>query len=217
MDLTPREKDKLIMFTAALLAKQRKDRGVKLNYPESIAYISSAVVEGARDGKSVAELMEYGRQLLSEDDVMTGIASMIPDIQVEATFPDGTKLVTVHDPIKPLIDSADVNVQSDDVLIPGEILINISDEIELNLNRKRIRVLVSNHGDRPIQVGSHYHFFETNSALLFDRDITKGFRLNISSGTAVRFEPGQEREVELVEYDGKKTVYGFNAKVMGEL
>ncbi|MFP6775440.1 MAG: urease subunit gamma [PS1 clade bacterium] len=217
MDLTPREKDKLIMFTAALLAKQRKDRGVKLNYPESIAYISSAVVEGARDGKSVAELMEYGRQLLSEDDVMTGIASMIPDIQVEATFPDGTKLVTVHDPIKPLIDSADVNVQSDDVLIPGEILINISDEIELNLNRKRIRVLVSNHGDRPIQVGSHYHFFETNSALLFDRDITKGFRLNIPSGTAVRFEPGQEREVELVEYDGKKTVYGFNAKVMGEL
>jgi len=217
MDLTPREKDKLIMFTAALLAKQRKDRGVKLNYPESIAYISSAVVEGARDGKSVAELMEYGRQLLSEDDVMIGIASMIPDIQVEATFPDGTKLVTVHDPIQPLIDSADINMQSDDVLIPGEILINISDEIELNLNRKRIRVLVSNHGDRPIQVGSHYHFFETNSALLFDRDVTRGFRLNIPSGTAVRFEPGQEREVELVEYDGKKTVYGFNAKVMGEL
>jgi urease subunit gamma/beta len=205
------------MFTAALLAKQRKDRGVKLNYPESIAYISSAVVEGARDGKSVAELMEYGRQLLSEDDVMIGIASMIPDIQVEATFPDGTKLVTVHDPIQPLIDSADINMQSDDVLIPGEILINISDEIELNLNRKRIRVLVSNHGDRPIQVGSHYHFFETNSALLFDRDVTRGFRLNIPSGTAVRFEPGQEREVELVEYDGKKTVYGFNAKVMGEL
>jgi len=217
MDLTPREKDKLIMFTAALLAKQRKDRGVKLNYPESIAYISSAVVEGARDGKSVAELMEYGRQLLSEDDVMIGIASMIPDIQVEATFPDGTKLVTVHDPIQPLIDSADINMQSDDVLIPGEILINISDEIELNLNRKRIRVLVSNHGDRPIQVGSHYHFFEINSALLFDRDVTRGFRLNIPSGTAVRFEPGQEREVELVEYDGKKTVYGFNAKVMGEL
>jgi len=162
-------------------------------------------------------LMEYGRQLLSEDDVMIGIASMIPDIQVEATFPDGTKLVTVHDPIQPLIDSTDINMQSDDVLIPGEILINISDEIELNLNRKRIRVLVSNHGDRPIQVGSHYHFFETNSALLFDRDVTRGFRLNIPSGTAVRFEPGQEREVELVEYDGKKTVYGFNAKVMGEL
>ncbi|MCS5586128.1 MAG: urease subunit gamma [Gammaproteobacteria bacterium] len=213
MDLTPREKDKLIIFTAALLAKQRKDRGVKLNYPESIAYISSAILEGARDGKSVAELMDYGRQLLTEDDVMSGIASMIPDIQVEATFPDGTKLVTVHDPIQPIRES----MNSDEVLIPGEILINISDEIELNLNRKRIRVLIENHGDRPIQVGSHYHFFETNSALFFDRDKTKGFRLNIPSGTAVRFEPGQEREVELVEYDGKKEVYGFNAKIMGKV
>lgn len=217
MDLTPREKDKLIIFTASLLAKQRKDRGVKLNYPESIAYISSAILEGARDGKSVAELMEYGRQILNEDDVMTGIASMIPDIQVEATFPDGTKLVTVHDPIQPVKASADVDSQSDDILIPGEILINISDEIELNLNRKRVRVLIANHGDRPIQVGSHYHFFETNSALSFDREKTKGFRLNIPAGTAIRFEPGQEREVELVEYAGKKTVYGFNAQVMGEV
>ena len=217
MDLTPREKDKLIIFTASLLAKQRKDRGVKLNYPESIAYISSAILEGARDGKSVAELMEYGRQILNEDDVMTGIASMIPDIQVEATFPDGTKLVTVHDPIQPVKASADVDSQSDDILIPGEILINISDEIELNLNRKRVRVLIANHGDRPIQVGSHYHFFETNSALSFDREKTKGYRLNIPAGTAIRFEPGQEREVELVEYAGKKTVYGFNAQVMGEV
>ena len=101
MDLTPREKDKLIIFTAALLARQRKDRGVKLNYPESIAYISSAILEGARDGKSVAELMSYGRQLLTTEDVMQGVASMISDIQVEATFPDGTKLVTVHNPIQP--------------------------------------------------------------------------------------------------------------------
>ncbi|HIG89209.1 urease subunit gamma [Candidatus Thioglobus sp.] len=217
MDLTPREKDKLIIFTAALLAKQRKDRGVKLNYPESIAYISSEILEGARDGKSVAELMDYGRQLLTEDDVMSGISSMIPDIQVEATFPDGTKLVTVHDPIQPIKESMDTDENSDEVLIPGEVLINISDEIELNLNRNRIRVIIANHGDRPIQVGSHYHFFETNAALFFDRDKTKGFRLNIPSGTAVRFEPGQEREVELVEYDGKKEVYGFNAKIMGKV
>jgi urease subunit gamma/beta len=217
MDLTPREKDKLIIFTAALLAKQRKDRGVKLNYPESIAYISSEILEGARDGKSVAELMDYGRQLLTEDDVMSGISSMIPDIQVEATFPDGTKLVTVHDPIQPIKESMDTDENSDEVLIPGEVLINISDEIVLNLNRNRIRVIIANHGDRPIQVGSHYHFFETNAALFFDRDKTKGFRLNIPSGTAVRFEPGQEREVELVEYDGKKEVYGFNAKIMGKV
>lgn len=99
MELTPREKDKLLLFTAALLAERRKARGVKLNYPESIAYISAEIMEGARDGKSVAELMSYGATLLRREDVMDGIAEMIPDVQVEATFPDGTKLVTVHNPI----------------------------------------------------------------------------------------------------------------------
>lgn len=99
MELTPREKDKLLIFTAALLAERRKARGLKLNYPEAIAYISGAIMEGARDGKTVADLMSYGATLLTRDDVMEGIAEMIPDIQIEATFPDGTKLVTVHHPI----------------------------------------------------------------------------------------------------------------------
>jgi len=99
MDLSPREKDKLLIFTAALLAERRKARGVKLNYPEAVAFISAAIMEGARDGRSVAELMAHGRTLLSTDDVMEGVPEMLPDIQVEATFPDGTKLVTVHDPI----------------------------------------------------------------------------------------------------------------------
>ena len=99
MELTPREKDKLLLFTAALLAERRKARGVKLNYPESVAYISAAILEAARDGNSVAQLMGYGATLLSRDDVMQGVAEMIPEIQVEATFPDGTKLVTVHNPI----------------------------------------------------------------------------------------------------------------------
>ncbi|MDQ5769134.1 MAG: urease subunit gamma [Candidatus Thiothrix sulfatifontis] len=99
MELTPREKDKLLLFTAGLLAERRKARGLKLNYPEAIAYISCAIMEGARDGRSVAEMMDYGRTLLTRDDVMDGIAEMIHDVQVEATFPDGTKLVTVHDPI----------------------------------------------------------------------------------------------------------------------
>ena len=99
MELTPREKDKLLIFTAGLLAERRKGRGLKLNYPEAVAYISAAILEGARDGKSVAELMSYGATLLSRDDVMDGIAELIPEIQVEATFPDGTKLVTVHNPI----------------------------------------------------------------------------------------------------------------------
>jgi urease subunit gamma len=99
MELSPREKDKLLLFTAALLAERRKARGLKLNYPESMAYISAAILEGARDGRTVAELMDYGRTLLAAEDVMDGVAEMIHEVQVEATFPDGTKLVTVHDPI----------------------------------------------------------------------------------------------------------------------
>jgi urease gamma subunit len=99
MDLTPREKDKLLLFTAALLAERRKARGLKLNHPEAIAYISAAILEGARDGRSVTELMDYGRTLLTADDVMEGVAGMVDEVQVEATFPDGTKLVTVHEPI----------------------------------------------------------------------------------------------------------------------
>ena len=100
MELTPREKDKLLLFTAALVAERRKGRGLKLNYPESVAYISAAIMEGARDGRSVADLMSYGTTLLGRADVMEGVPEMIPDIQVEATFPDGTKLVTVHSPIQ---------------------------------------------------------------------------------------------------------------------
>ena len=100
MELTPREKDKLLIFTAALLAERRRARGLKLNYPEAVAFISAAIMEGARDGKTVAELMSYGTTLLRRDDVMEGVPELIPDIQVEATFPDGTKLVTVHNPIR---------------------------------------------------------------------------------------------------------------------
>jgi urease subunit gamma len=99
MELTPREKDKLLIFTAALLAERRKARGLKLNYPEAIAYLSAAILEGARDGRTVADLMSYGTTLLAREDVMDGIPEMIPEVQVEATFPDGTKLVTVHNPI----------------------------------------------------------------------------------------------------------------------
>jgi urease subunit gamma len=99
MELTPREKDKLLIFTAALLAERRKARGLKLNYPEAVAYVTAAILEGARDGKTVAELMSFGTTLLGRNDVMEGVPEMVPEIQVEATFPDGTKLVTVHHPI----------------------------------------------------------------------------------------------------------------------
>ena len=206
MNLSPREKDKLLVFTAALVAERRKARGLKLNYPEAVAYISAAVLEGARDGKTVAELMSYGAELLGPDDVMDGIAEMIPEVQIEATFPDGTKLVTIHNPIAPR-----------GTLVPGELLVEPGPDTELNVGRARCTVDVSNTGDRPIQVGSHYHFFEVNPALVFDRDKARGFRLDIPAGTAVRFEPGQSRTVELVAYAGERRVYGFRGQIMGEL
>jgi urease subunit gamma/beta len=206
MQLLPREKDKLLLFTAALLAERRKARGLKLNYPEAVAYISAAVMEGARDGRTVAELMAHGTELLGPDDVMDGVAEMIDEVQVEATFPDGTKLVTIHNPIA-----------SRHRLTPGELLTLDTEPIEINAERATLVVEVSNTGDRPIQVGSHYHFYETNPALVFDREKTRGFRLNIPAGTAVRFEPGQTRTVELCAFAGDRMVWGFRGAVMGAL
>jgi len=205
MELTPREKDKLLLFTAALLAERRLARGVKLNHPEAIAYISAAILEGARDGRTVADLMHDTRNILTSDQVMDGVAEMIHDVQVEATFPDGTKLVTVHQPIV-----------SGNLFKAGEIKVAEGD-IEINAGLPTLKIDVANSGDRPIQIGSHYHFYETNHALEFERDKTRGYRLNIPAGTAVRFEPGQSRSVELVAYAGKRAVYGFQGRIMGTL
>jgi urease subunit gamma/beta len=206
MNLTPREKDKLLVAMAAVVARNRLERGVKLNHPEAVALITDFVVEGARDGRSVADLMEAGAHVLTTDQVMPGIAEMIHDIQVEATFPDGTKLVTVHHPIR--------GAASDDV--PGEVT-TLSGDITFNEGAERATLTVANTGDRPIQVGSHYHFFETNPALRFERDKARGMRLDIAPGTAVRFEPGATREVTLVPLGGKREVYGFRQDVMGAL
>ena len=206
MNLSPREKDKLLISMAAMVARRRLERGVKLNHPEAIALITDFVVEGARDGRSVAELMEAGAHVVTADQVMDGIAAMIHDIQVEATFPDGTKLVTVHHPIR----------GADDALVPGEVLAEPGD-IVMNVGRETITLEVANSGDRPIQVGSHYHFFETNPALKFERVRARGFRLDIPAGTAVRFEPGQSREVRLVALAGKRQAIGFRQEVMGKI
>ncbi|KLK91794.1 Urease subunit alpha [Microvirga vignae] len=206
MQLTPREKDKLLIAMAAMVARRRLERGVKLNHPEAIALITDTVVEGARDGRSVAELMEAGAHVITADQVMEGVAEMIHDVQVEATFPDGTKLVTVHHPIRGAA-SAD---------IPGEVKAQTG-EIMFNEGAERIALTIANTGDRPIQVGSHYHFYETNPALSFDREKARGMRLDIAPGTAVRFEPGATREVVLVPLSGKREVYGFRQSVMGAL
>jgi len=206
MQLTPREKDKLLIAMAAMVARRRLERGVKLNHPEAIALITDTVVEGARDGRSVSELMEAGAHVLTADQVMEGVADMIHDIQVEATFPDGTKLVTVHHPIRGAASRS----------VPGEVVMP-EGEIVFNEGMERIALAVANTGDRPIQVGSHYHFFETNPALSFDREKARGMRLDVAPGTAVRFEPGSTREVVLVPLSGKREVYGFRQGVMGAL
>jgi len=206
MNLTPREKDKLLIAMAAMVARRRLERGVKLNYPEAIALITDFVVEGARDGRSVADLMEAGAHVIAADQVMDGIAEMIHDVQVEATFPDGTKLVTVHEPIR----------GSAGRLTPGEIT-TLPGDLIMNEGRESLTLTVANSGDRPIQIGSHYHFFEANPALRFERDKARGFRLDIPAGTAVRFEPGQTREVRLVALAGKREVYGFRQEIMGKL
>jgi urease subunit gamma/beta len=204
--LTPREKDKLLIAMAAEVARKRLARGVKLNFPEAVALITDFVVEGARDGRTVADLMSAGAHVLTTKQVMPGIAEMLHDIQVEATFPDGTKLVTVHHPIR--------GEASDDV--PGEIT-TAPGQIVFNEGAERVTLTVANTGDRPIQVGSHYHFFETNPALAFDRDKARGMRLDIAAGTAVRFEPGATREITLVPFGGKREVFGFRGAVSGKL
>ncbi len=205
MELTPREKDKLLLFTAALVAERRRARGLKLNYPEAVALISAEILEGARDGRTVADLMALGTRVLRADEVMDGVAELITEVQVEATFPDGTKLVTVHNPI-PLGTPIGIGA-----VLPAD------GTLAINVGRDTLTVEVSNTGDRPIQVGSHYHFAETNPALRFDRVRARGFRLDIPAGTAVRFEPGQTRTVDLVAYDGDRVVQGFRGDVMGPL
>ena len=208
MLLTPTETERLTIFTAAELARRRRARGRSLNHPEAVALISDEILEGARDGRSVAELIEYGATILTTDDVMPGVADMIPMLQVEGTFPDGTKLVTVHEPIRPGKKARDESVR------PGEI-IPAEGEIEINAGRPTATVAVTNTGDRPVQIGSHYHFFEVNRHLDFDRAAAFGMRLDIPAGTAVRFAPGETKDVTLVEFGGSGEMVGLNDLTQG--
>ncbi len=210
MLLTPTEMERLTIFTAAELARKRRARGLKLNYPEAVAIITDEILEGARDGRSVADLIGWGSTILTTGDVMPGVASMMPILQVECVFPDGTKLVTVHEPIRA------AEGAEPDTLEPGAIL-PAEGEIELAAGRPRITIEVVNTGDRPVQIGSHYHFFEVNRALDFDRAKAMGFRLDIPAGTAVRFEPGQRKSVTLTGFGGAKELTGLNNLTQGKL
>jgi urease subunit gamma/beta len=211
MLLTPTEYERLTLFTAAQLARRHRDKGLKLNHPEAVALIADEILEGAREGRSVADLIAYGSTLLCEDDVLPGVADLVPMLQVEGSFPDGTKLVTVHQPIRPCM-----HASAADVVVPGEILA-AEGEIELNAGRVRTTVRAVNTGDRPIQVGSHFHFFEVNRALRFDRATAFGMRLDIPAGTAVRFEPGDAKDVTLVAFGGTQEIFGLNGLTDGAL
>jgi urease subunit gamma/beta len=208
MLLTPTEMERLVIFTAAELARKRRARGVKLNHPEAVAFIADEILEGARDGRSVADLISFGATLLTTDDVLPGVMDLMPMIQVEATFPDGTKLVTVHDPIRPGTRPYKMERTPGELIVPDE-------EVEINAGRREITLKVLNTGDRPVQVGSHYHFFETNPALDFDRSAAFGMRLAVPAGTAVRFEPGDRKEVTLCEFGGTGELGGLNGLTDG--
>jgi urease subunit gamma/beta len=230
MHLSPKDIDKLVLHNAGFLAQKRYARGLRLNYPEAVALIATQLLEFIRDGESVAVLMDKGKQLLGLSDVMPGVAEMLHEVQVEGTFPDGTKLVTVHNPICRENGSTKLALygsglsrnevtSSPDNLIndtPGQYIL-ADGELTLNEGRDTIELDVTNLGDRPVQVGSHYPFFETNALLQFDRAQAFGYRLNIPAGTAVRFEPGERKRVTLVALAGERIVYGGNGWIDGKL
>ena len=223
MHLSPRETEKLMLHQAGVLAQKRLARGTRLNYPEAVALIACQLMEMIRDGRSVAELMDIGRQLLGRRQVMAGVAEMIAEVQVEGTFPDGTKLVTVHQPIVAEdgnlemalygsflpVPELSVFGEMEEADVPGT-CVTADGKITLNEGRETVTLDVTNRGDRPIQVGSHYHFVETNPQLSFDRDQAYGTRLDIPAGTAVRFEPGETKSVVLVEIAGNRVIRGGN-------
>jgi urease subunit gamma/beta len=214
MHLTPRDLDKLVLHGAGFLAQKRLARGLRLNYPEAVALVATQLLELVRDGRMVAELMDLGRRMLGRCHVLDGVAEMMIEVQVEGTFPDGTKLVTVHSPIAlptvdltlalygsflplPPSDAFAAVAPASEGGVPGQVWVKPG-SLTINEGRDVIELVVKSTGDRPIQVGSHYPFAETNTALAFDRARAVGRRLDIPAGTAVRFEPGDEKTVRLV-------------------
>lgn len=202
MQLSPHEQERLLVHVAADVARARRERGHRLNHPEAVAVLTSWVFEAARDGRSVADIMAAGRELLGADDVMEGVGHLIEELQVEATFPDGTKLVTLHGPI------SGGSAAASDAVVPGQVLV-ADGPVVLFEGQVLTGLDVVNDGDRPVQVGSHFHFAEANDALRFDRGAATGRRLAVPAGTSVRFEPGVPTRVLLVDLAGARVAAGF--------
>ncbi|MFI8179419.1 urease subunit gamma [Actinacidiphila glaucinigra] len=204
MRLTPTERDRLLLFGAAELARARRARGLRLNVPEATALIADAVCEAARDGARLAEAVEAGRAVLGPEDVLPGVADVVTEVHVEAVFDDGSRLAVVPDPIG----GGSLGPQAPGAVLPGPALPERSPEAV---------VAVRNTASVPVSVTSHFHFFEANPRLDFDRSAAYGMRLNVPAGSSVRFGPGEEREVGLVPIGGDRVVIGFAGLVDGPL
>ncbi|MFJ8628356.1 urease subunit gamma [Kitasatospora sp. NPDC093550] len=205
MQLTPTERDRLLIFTAAELARARRARGLRLNVPEAIAVISDAVCEAARDGLRLAEAVARGRAALSPDDVLPGVPDLVTEIHVEAVFEDGTRLAVIADPFG----GGGLGPAA-----PGAVLLDHRSEP----GRAAVRtVAVRNTADVPVSVTSHFHFFEANPRLAFDRAAAYGMHLAVPAGSSVRFDPGATVEVGLVPIGGERVAIGFAGLVDGPL
>jgi urease subunit gamma/beta len=203
MHLTGADTEKLLLAVAGMVARDRLERGVRLNHPEAVALLTTWVIERAREGAGVAELMEAGRHVLTADQVLPDVPELLHDVQVEATFPDGRKLVTIHEPIAHPPREG-----------PGALRLAVG-VLQINADRSsddRGTLVIVNTGDRPVQIGSHLHLPDANAALEFDREAAQGFRLDIPSGTSRRFEPGASRQVPIVALGGLRVVPGLQIR-----
>ncbi len=237
MHLTPEEIDKLMLHHAGFLAQKRLARGLRLNHPESVALIASQVLEFIRDGRTVSEIYEIGRQLLGYNNVMSGVPAMVDEIRVEGTFPDGMKTVVMRNPIIEENGNLMLALYGSFLPVParealegsefgaqpcmleggvGEIVLGTGD-VELNAGRNAIKLTVGNRGDRAVHVSSHFHFMEAHPALVFDRAKAYGMRLDIPAGSHVRFVPGETKTVRLVEIAGQRILNGGNGLASGAL
>ncbi|MFT3801482.1 MAG: urease subunit gamma [Burkholderiaceae bacterium] len=234
MRLTIREEERIQIWTIAEMSRRRLARGIRLNYPEAVALICDEIMERACEGsvEMLVDLMAYGSTILHKEHVMEGVPEILNMVQVEAVFRDGTKLVTVMHPVResgkgarpetwqsPAVPTSIVATEAFHVGEPSTVgRIDFAPEpVEINAGRETIELVITNIGDRPIQVGAHYHLVEVNKALAFDREAAFGYRLDIPSGSAVRFEPGQSRKCRLTRFAGAQVSMGMNDITNGSM
>jgi urease subunit gamma/beta len=209
MRLTAKELNRLTIFTLAELARRRRARGRKLNAPEATAVICDEILEMAWDGLPLPEVISRARSVLSRDDVMEGVADIVGNIEIDALFPSGSTLVVVEDPLGPRLGEPDHTA-------PGAV-IHRSEPVAVNPGRAAMLIVVENISDAPIEVTSHYHFFEANRSLRFDRRVALGTRLDIPAGTTVRWEPREHKQIGLVPLAGNREAWGFGGLIDGPI